>query len=43
MPVRCRDCQERSYVSVAQGLKMNRESKVRRAAVTLRKRGDTST
>jgi hypothetical protein len=43
MPVRCRNCQERSYVGVAQALKMKRESKIRRAAVTLRKRGDTST
>jgi hypothetical protein len=43
MPVRCRNCQERSYVSVAQALKIKRESKVRRAAITLRKRGDTST
>ena len=42
MPVRCRNCQERSYVSVAQALKMKRESKVRRAAATLRKRGHTS-
>jgi hypothetical protein len=43
MPVRCRNCQERSYVSVARALKMKRESKVRRAADTLRKRGHTST
>jgi hypothetical protein len=43
MPVRCRNCQERSYVSVALALKMKRESKIRRAAATLHKRGDTST
>lgn len=30
LPVRCRECQERSYVSIARSRQIQRESKLRR-------------
>jgi hypothetical protein len=32
MPVRCRDCQERSYTGIAKVMQLRRESKHRREA-----------
>jgi hypothetical protein len=43
MPVRCRNCLERSYVSIPHALQIKRESKVRRAAETLLNRSHSST
>jgi len=43
MAVRCRNCQERSFVSVVRALQIRRDSKIRRAEATLRKRTNTST
>jgi hypothetical protein len=37
LPVRCRNCEERSYVSISMSRKIQRESKLRREKNRLRK------
>ncbi len=43
LPVRCRDCQERSYVSISQSRQIQRESRIRREEKRLRESDQTST
>jgi hypothetical protein len=43
LPVRCRNCQERSYVSIADSREIRRESMVRHANDGVGKNGPVST
>lgn len=43
LPVRCRNCQERSYVSIAKSRQLQRESTIRREKKRCREAERTST
>jgi hypothetical protein len=42
LPVRCRNCQERSYVSISMSRRIQRESKIRHEKDRLREDNQTS-